>query len=264
MSIDCRVRNTDRTVGATIMGALARQHGNRGVPHAPIRLTLSGDAGQSLGAFALPGTEIHVRGTANDGVGKGMHGGLITVSAGRSTDVLIGNAALYGATGGRLFVAGRAGERFAVRNSGATAVVEGVGDHGCEYMTGGAVVVLGPTGANFAAGMTGGTAFVHDADRAFRARLNPDHVMMSRVSHEHTDFLRALVHEHHALTGSVVAADLLNAWPRAVRAFRVLVSHVAGGSSDAIKTADAALARRARLRPDSRGVAADARSGLGV
>jgi glutamate synthase domain-containing protein 3 len=224
-----------------------------------------GDAGQSLGAFSLPGVEIHLRGTANDGVAKGMHGGLITIALphGRSGDVAIGNAALYGATGGRVFIAGRAGERFAVRNSGATAVVEGVGDHGCEYMTGGTVVVLGETGDNFGAGMTGGIAFVSTHDR-LRHRLNADHVMLSRLTPDQAADLLSLVHEHHALTGSTVAAEVLASWPRAVRAFRVITAPVVGGSQYAVASA-APASRRVGVHPDHRGVAADATAtSLGV
>jgi glutamate synthase (ferredoxin) len=155
------IANTDRAFGAAIAGEIALRHGDAGLPDGAIQLAVTGSAGQSFGAFSLPGMRLSLVGDANDGLGKGMHGGEIVVAPsarerGRARQVLVGNATLYGATGGRVFIAGAAGERFAIRNSGATAVVEGVGDHACEYMTGGTVVILGAFGRNFAAGMTGG------------------------------------------------------------------------------------------------------------
>ena len=217
------VRNTDRAVGATLAGAIAREYGDRGLPDATIRIELTGSAGQSLGAFGVPGLTIAVIGDANDGVAKGLCGSTVSVAplhgSTPGNQVLIGNAALYGATGGRLFVAGRAGERFAVRNSGATAVVEGVGHHGCEYMTGGTVVVAGSTGLNFAAGMTGGVVFAYDADRALDARLNPELVAIGGLSEEDEALVLQLLIDHRAATGSVLAARLLDHWPETLMSF---------------------------------------------
>jgi len=267
LTLHATIRNTDRSVGAAIAGAIARQRGDAGLPGTPVRLLLTGDAGQSLGAFALPGIQIHLRGSANDGVGKGMHGGLITIapsSPGLTPGVLVGNAALYGATGGCLFVAGCAGDRFAVRNSGATAVVEGAGHHACEYMTGGTVVVLGPVGANFAAGLTGGVAFVYDADRSLAARLNREHIVMSRVTPDHLPALFALVHEHRAHTGSLAARAVLNAWPRAARNFQVVVPQAVGGPLHVVEASPVVSDRRDRLRADSGGSVTDVRAVAGV
>ncbi len=217
------IDNTDRAVGATIAGLIAERYGDSGIAHSPIRVHLSGHAGQSLGAFSTPGLEISLVGDANDGVGKGMHGGTIAIRPPTGSrlreQVLIGNAALYGATGGRLFVAGRAGERFAVRNSGAVAVVEGVGQHGCEYMTGGTVVVLGATGPNFGAGMTGGTAYVLDPEARLAGFLNHELVGIDALGAEDELRLRQLLVEHHAATGSPVAARLLADWSASVTVF---------------------------------------------
>ena len=210
------VRNYDRAVGAALSGRIARRYGNQGMATAPITIQLTGSAGQSLGAWNAGGLRLELEGDANDYVGKGMAGGRIVIRPPQvarysSQDaIIIGNTCLYGATGGKLFAAGCAGERFAVRNSGATAVVEGIGDHGCEYMTGGIVVVLGRTGINFGAGMTGGFAYVYDQDGAFRQRLNAELVEACDVStpilQEH---LRGLIHEHYERTGSQHAHTIL-------------------------------------------------------
>jgi glutamate synthase domain-containing protein 2/glutamate synthase domain-containing protein 1/glutamate synthase domain-containing protein 3 len=216
------ITNRDRSVGARLGGAVAAAIGDASPPGlAGVRLT--GDAGQSLGAFLVDGVELRLEGTANDGVGKGMAGGRIAVApppGAAPGAVLLGNAALYGATGGELFAAGGAGERFAVRNSGAAAVVEGVGANGCEYMTGGVVAVLGDVGPNFAAGMTGGVAYVLRADARLAPRTNDDLVQIAEPSavdlHELLDLLR----RHHRHTGSELAARLLAAWPRSAGAFR--------------------------------------------
>ncbi|HET9705089.1 MAG TPA: glutamate synthase large subunit [Vicinamibacterales bacterium] len=217
------VGNTDRTVGAAVAGAIAARFGDAGLPFGTIRIELVGSAGQSLGAFGVPGLDITLTGDANDGVAKGLHGGTIAIAppaeSTLAVQVLVGNAALYGATGGRLFVAGRAGERFAVRNSGATAVVEGVGHHGCEYMTAGTVAVLGPTGFNFAAGMTGGVVFVYDPERQLESRLNAELVALGGLSDEDDALLQHLLVEHHEATASPLAARLLGAWPEAAAEF---------------------------------------------
>ena len=168
MSLDLPIRNVHRTVGAMLSGQIARRHGSAGLPDDTIRIQFHGCAGQSFGAFLAKGVTLTLEGEANDYVGKGLSGGRIVIYPPRNShfvpeeNILIGNVCLYGATSGEAFFNGMAGERFAVRNSGATAVVEGVGDHGCEYMTRGLVVVLGKTGRNFAAGMTGGIAYVLD------------------------------------------------------------------------------------------------------
>jgi glutamate synthase (ferredoxin) len=221
--IAANIRNTDRTVGATLAGLVAEEYGDAGTPHAPIRVQLSGHAGQSFGAFSIPGLEMTLVGDANDGVAKGMHGGTIAIRPPVGTrlceQVLVGNAALYGATGGRLFVAGRAGERFAVRNSGAMAVVEGVGHHGCEYMTGGVVAVLGPTGLNFGAGMTGGTAYVLDSEGRLGMCLNHELVRLDSLVADDEQTLHALLVDHHAATASALAARLLADWSASVTLF---------------------------------------------
>jgi glutamate synthase domain-containing protein 2/glutamate synthase domain-containing protein 1/glutamate synthase domain-containing protein 3 len=220
-----RIRNTDRSVGARLAGRLAMQSGNRGTAHAPVEVRLTGSAGQSLWAFALPGMHVRVEGDANDGVGKGMHGGEIVVRpphGNRAPEpVLVGNAALYGATGGRMFVAGRAGERFAVRNSGAWAVVEGLGDHGCEYMTGGAVLVLGSVGRNFAAGLTGGIAYVLDHE-GFEGHLHAAGITLRRGLQHEESWIRAWLAEHHERSGSDVAAEILCNWTAACDRFWVV------------------------------------------
>jgi glutamate synthase domain-containing protein 3 len=221
------VRNTDLTVGAALAAAIVHQAGDAGLPEAPVRLELSGHAGQSLGAFGVPGLDIYLAGDANDGVGKGLHGGTIAIrppSASRVADqVLVGNAALYGATGGALYVAGRAGERFAVRNSGATAVVEGVGHHGCEYMTGGVVAVLGSVGPNFGAGMTGGVAYIHDPDRRLEGHLNTELVSAEPLCDDDEARLLAMLTNHRAATGSGRAAAMLDNWPRTASDFTSIV-----------------------------------------
>ncbi|WP_024891866.1 glutamate synthase large subunit [Luteimonas huabeiensis] len=213
------VRNTDRSIGARLSGAIARRHGNTGMAAQPISLKLTGTAGQSFGAFNAGGLEIALEGDANDYVGKGMAGGRLVLYPpkgcaydSRATPIL-GNTCLYGATGGELYAAGRAGERFAVRNSGAVAVIEGAGDHCCEYMTGGAVVVLGRTGLNFGAGFTGGLAYVLDLDRDFVDRYNHELIDILRISPEGLDNYRQhltdLVSAHAQLTGSAWSARIL-------------------------------------------------------
>jgi len=191
-----------------------------------ITVRLRGTAGQSLGAFAVRGMKLEVFGDANDYVGKGLSGGTIVVKPTISSplvpehNAIIGNTVLYGATAGKLFASGLAGERFAVRNSGADAVVEGLGCNGCEYMTGGSVVILGPVGVNFAAGMTGGMAFVYDPADAFKLKVNPETVAWQRLDHPHWEGeLRKLVEEHVAETKSPLGARLLNDWDREVERF---------------------------------------------
>ena len=215
-----RIRNNDRSIGARISGEIARHHGDKGMKDHPIRVDLTGSAGQSFGAWNAGGLHLCLQGDANDYVGKGMAGGRISLQPppgsryeARTTPIM-GNTCLYGATSGRLFAAGTAGERFAVRNSGAVAVVEGVGDHGCEYMTGGVVVVLGRTGLNFGAGMTGGLAYVYDEDRHFVDRYNHELIDIRRINIESTEahqyYLRELLAEHVRWTSSEWAEHILS------------------------------------------------------
>ena len=219
------VKNTDRSVGAMLAGEIARATGTAGLSDGSVHLRLSGCAGQSLAAFAPRGLTIELRGACNDYAAKGLSGGRLIVrppaNAGyvAERNVIAGNTVLYGATAGEVFLRGLAGERFAVRNSGAHAVVEGVGDHGCEYMTGGVVVVLGRTGRNFAAGMSGGIAFVLDPDGALRARCNTGSVGLDAPGDDDEPLVRGLIERHLAATESPVAARLLAAWPAALAHF---------------------------------------------
>jgi glutamate synthase (NADPH/NADH) large chain len=219
MQLTYNVRNTMRAVGTRLSSRIVRQFGMTGLKPGHVTVRLRGSVGQSLGAFAVQGVKLEVFGDANDYVGKGLSGGTIVVRPRAASplktfeNTIIGNTVLYGATGGKLFAAGQAGERFCVRNSGAVVVVEGCGSNGCEYMTGGVAVMLGPVGDNFAAGMTGGMAFVYDADGTFEWRVNPDAVVWQRIE---TDFyekmVKDLVAEHRAETHSRYALQLLNDW----------------------------------------------------
>jgi glutamate synthase domain-containing protein 2/glutamate synthase domain-containing protein 1/glutamate synthase domain-containing protein 3 len=215
------IANTDRAVGARLGVAIAKRYGSRS-PAGRARIEFEGAAGQSFGAFLAAGVELRLRGAANDYVGKGMGGGRLVIRppAGDAGEpVLVGNTVLYGATGGELFCAGRAGERFAVRNSGATAVIEGTGDHCCEYMTGGSVVVLGLVGRNLGAGMTGGEVFVYDRGDGLADRLNSELVLARRPDDLALVRLRELIVAHAELTGSAVAAEVLAEWDRAAGRF---------------------------------------------
>ena len=214
------IHNTDRSIGTRLSGAIARAHGNHGMEDAPLNLRFRGTAGQSFGAFNAGGLLMELEGEANDYVGKGMAGGRLVVRPPRGArfearnTAILGNTCLYGATGGELFAAGRAGERFAVRNSGALAVIEGAGDHCCEYMTDGIVMVLGRTGLNFGAGFTGGLAYVLDLDRDFVDRYNHELIDIHRVSPEgfesHRQHLHTLITRHRELTGSIWAQQILD------------------------------------------------------
>ncbi|MDY6816909.1 MAG: glutamate synthase large subunit, partial [Pseudomonadota bacterium] len=214
-----KVTNCDRSIGARLSGEIAERHGNQGMAGAPITLDLTGTAGQSFGVWNVGGLNLILEGDANDYVGKGMTGGKLVIKPPRNSGFksqetsIMGNTCLYGATGGKLFAAGTAGERFAVRNSGAHAVVEGVGDHCCEYMTGGLVTVLGNTGHNFGAGMTGGFAYVLDQHNTFVDKYNHELVEIQRISSEdmesHRNHLRGVIREHIAETGSEWAQHIL-------------------------------------------------------
>ncbi|MFC3068027.1 glutamate synthase large subunit [Phenylobacterium soli] len=220
MQLTYTVANTQRAIGTRVSSHIVRRFGMDALAPGHLTVQLKGSAGQSLGAFAVQGLRLELTGEANDYVGKGLSGATVVIrpsphlAAGRNA--LIGNTVLYGATSGALFAAGLAGERFAVRNSGATAVVEGCGANGCEYMTGGTVAVLGPVGFNFAAGMTGGMAFVHDPENRFAACVNGESVVVARVADGHwAEVLRALVETHARETGSHLAHELLRDWSRA-------------------------------------------------
>ncbi len=212
------VRNVHRTVGGLLSHTITVARGAAGLPPGTVRFTLRGSAGQSFGAWLAPGVELTLFGDANDYTGKGLSGGTIAIRPAEGStfaaedNVIVGNTVLYGATRGKAFLRGLAGERFAVRNSGADAVIEGVGDHGCEYMTGGHVVVLGPTGRNFAAGMSGGIAYVLDEDGAFSGRCNQELVDLEPLDEGDAAIVRALVEEHLERTGSPVAGRVLGSW----------------------------------------------------
>jgi glutamate synthase (NADPH/NADH) large chain len=225
VEIDLPVRNVNRTVGAMLGHELTKRYGGDGLPDDTISITLTGSAGQSFGAFVPRGVTLRLHGDANDYLGKGLSGGRVIVRPHADApfvaedNIVAGNVILYGATGGEVFLRGVVGERFCVRNSGALAVVEGVGDHGCEYMTGGRVVVLGRTGRNFGAGMSGGIAFVHDPDRDLYTRLNREMVDLDPLEQEDKDWLRETVRAHLRETGSPVAERLLDAWHTEVERF---------------------------------------------
>jgi glutamate synthase (NADPH/NADH) large chain len=216
------IRNFDRSVGAMLSGEIARRCGRDGLPADRIRLNLTGTAGQSLGCWNAPGISIHLEGDANDYVGKGMSGGRIVLTTAvvdrerARRNVICGNACLYGATGGELYANGQAGERFAVRNSGAQAVIEGAGHHACEYMTGGTVVIMGPVGPNLAAGMTGGELFLLDPNNEVGRYLNPEFVEASPLEDQRFDAprrrLKQLVTAHVSLTGSEWGRKVLDSW----------------------------------------------------
>ena len=252
--IDVAIRNVHRTVGAMLSGEIARRHGHAGLPDDTISIRAQGAAGQSFGAFLARGVTLQLAGEANDYVGKGLSGGRLVVKqpdeARRDPmdNIIVGNTVLYGAIAGEAYFHGVAGERFAVRNSGAVAVVEGLGDHGCEYMTGGVVVVLGPTGRNFAAGMSGGVAYVYDeqsrfqelcnaamvdleaiapaepapadeSDRPRQRAVNVENSGMGDVLRFDAERLRILLERHHLYTGSARARALLEDWEAALRRF---------------------------------------------
>ncbi|KAI0198710.1 glutamate synthase [Astrocystis sublimbata] len=224
--IECDIVNTDRAMGTSLSYHVSKRYGEAGLPLDTIHVNIKGSAGQSFGAFLAPGITLELEGDANDYVGKGLSGGRLIIYPPRSAvfkaeeNILIGNVCLYGATQGTCFFRGIAAERFAVRNSGATAVVEGVGDHGCEYMTGGRIVILGSTGRNFAAGMSGGIAYVLDIHGDFLSKLNDEMVEASRLE-DPTEiaFLRGLIEDHHHYTGSELAARILVDFNRALKRF---------------------------------------------
>ena len=240
LTLDYPVCNEDRTVGARVSGAIATKHRTSTLDRPIGELRFKGSAGQSFGAFCSGGLRLVLEGEANDYVGKGMAGGEIIIKPPENArftphkNIIIGNTVLYGATGGRLFAAGRAGERFAVRNSGATAVIEGAGDHCCEYMTAGLVVVLGETGRNFGAGMSEGVAYVLDEDEQFPTRYNPEMITLERLRRvEDAEHLRSLIEEHHNATGSQKAAEILDEWEQYRRSFWKVIPKTAHDNNHA-------------------------------
>ncbi|MEO0453241.1 MAG: glutamate synthase large subunit [Verrucomicrobiota bacterium] len=244
IKLSYKVRNIHRSIGTQLSGEIAYRFGDKGLAENTIHLDLNGTAGQSLGVFLVQGVNLHLKGEANDYVGKGMNGGEIVVvptpesSFDPSTNIICGNTCLYGATGGKLYAYGRAGERFAVRNSGAVAVVEGVGDHGCEYMTNGCIVVLGPTGKNFGAGMSGGSAYVFDEDEQFEALYNTDMVSVGRLeAAEDKESLKALIEDYCSKTNSQKAQKILDNWDASLNQFwKVAPATVAPPAAPALKT----------------------------
>jgi glutamate synthase (NADPH/NADH) large chain/glutamate synthase (ferredoxin) len=222
VSLAFEIRNRNRCVGGILSSHIARRHGEEGLAEDSIVVDFEGSAGQSFAGWLAPGVTFTLRGDAQDYAGKGLSGGVFAIRPREGMgehfraeeNVIVGNTVLYGATAGRAFFRGLAGERFAVRNSGAWTVVEGVGDHCCEYMTGGRVVVLGPTGRNFAAGMSGGVAFVLDEDRAFAKRCNMGMVGLDELGDADAIELRAMIEEHQRRTDSPVAGRVLAEWER--------------------------------------------------
>jgi glutamate synthase (NADPH/NADH) large chain len=241
------ISNVNRTVGTLLGHQVTKRFGGQGLPDDTIDITFTGSAGQSFGAFVPRGITLRLLGDANDYLGKGLSGGRIILRPPLETapgfvaeeSVIAGNVILYGATGGEVFIRGVVGERFCVRNSGATAVVEGVGDHGCEYMTGGRAVILGPTGRNFGAGMSGGIAFVFDPDVTFVNRLNREMVDLEPFDEEDIEWLRATITKHLETTGSAVARPILDYWHDEVRRFRKVMPKDYRRVLDAAREAEA-------------------------
>ena len=226
VKIELAVQNTNRTVGTILSHTVTKKWGEQGLPDDTIHIKLQGSAGQSVASFLVRGITIELEGDANDYVGKGLSGGHLIVYPPKAStfkaeeNIIIGNVALYGATGGKAFFRGRAAERFCVRNSGAQAVIEGVGDHGCEYMTGGKTLILGPTGRNFAAGMSGGIAYLWDPDDRFSENCNPGMVELEALEEaREIEEVRSLIEEHGENTGSPVAQLLLEDWKSMVSQF---------------------------------------------
>ncbi len=240
------IRNIHRTVGTMLAGEIARRHGPEGLPEDTIQLTFQGSAGQSFAAFLPPGVTFTLEGDANDYVAKGLSGGKLIIKPPAGTvfapqdNIIIGNVAFYGATGGEAYIRGAAGERFAVRNSGAVAVVEAIGDHGCEYMTGGRVAVLGPTGRNFAAGMSGGIAYILDVDGSFAGRCNADMVDLLPLDDDDARELNNMVWKHAVYTGSSVAWRLVGEWETARQRFVKVLPQDYGRVLRALADAEAA------------------------
>ncbi len=247
VEITSPVSNVNRTVGTLLGHHVTKAHGGQGLPKDTITVLMTGSAGQSFGAFVPSGITLRLSGDANDYLGKGLSGGRIVLRPPIDSatefvaeeNVIAGNVILYGATSGEVFIRGTVGERFCVRNSGATSVVEGVGDHACEYMTGGQVVVLGPTGRNFGAGMSGGVAFIYDPEDEFHRSLNTEMVdLETSLDDEDADFLRDVIRRHHDETGSEVASAILDRWHQQVRYFKKVMPKDYKRVIEAIATAE--------------------------
>jgi len=250
VKLDLEIKNVNRTVGTMLGSELTRRHGENGLPDGTITLNFSGSAGQSFGAFVPKGITMVLTGDANDYVGKGLSGGRIIVKPHPKApfiprdNIIAGNVIGYGATSGEIYLRGKVGERFCVRNSGVLAVVEGVGDHGCEYMTGGRVVVLGETGRNFAAGMSGGIAYVFDGDGGFNLRCNKEMVALEDLEEDDVTFLKGMLENHRDYAGSALAGEMLKDFSATVRKFRKVMpvdfKRVLLQQRDAAKSAAAA------------------------
>jgi glutamate synthase domain-containing protein 3 len=219
VQLELPIRNTNRTVGTMLSNAVARKWGEESLPDGTIHLKFNGSAGQSLAAWLVKGITLELEGDANDYVGKGLSGGRLIIYPPKTSlypseeNVIVGNVVLYGATSGEAYIRGTAAERFCVRNSGARAVIEGIGDHGCEYMTGGRTVILGSTGRNFAAGMSGGIAYVWDTAGNFSENCNHGMVELTGIEDdEEVAELKELIESHHQYTGSAVAEQVLSQW----------------------------------------------------
>ena len=232
VNLSLPILNVNRAVGTLLSSEIARKHGEKGLPDNTIHCKFNGSAGQSFGAFLAQGVTLELEGDANDYTGKGLSGGRLIIYPPKNStfraeeNILVGNTVLYGATGGEVFFSGIAGERFAVRNSGAIAVVEGVGDHGCEYMTGGNVIVLGETGKNFAAGMSGGISYVLDENQKFESKCNPSMVALENITDAEEKFwLRKWITLHQEYTGSERAAQLLENWNTTLGNFVKVMPH---------------------------------------
>jgi glutamate synthase (NADPH/NADH) large chain/glutamate synthase (ferredoxin) len=245
VSLSYKVDNTNRSIATKVSGEIGYQYGEEGLPEGTVELNLTGTAGQSFGAFLAPGIRLILTGEANDYVGKSMSGGEIIIRPlpdhqfKPEDNSILGNTVMYGATGGFLYANGRAGERFCVRNSGGTAVVEGIGDHGCEYMTGGTVVVLGSTGKNFGAGMTGGIAFVYDPEEKFLGRYNDQLVGAERLSGAEDELtLKNLIVNHQEKTGSPLASRLLADWNVSLLSFWKILPHIPAAKPIEVKKVD--------------------------
>jgi len=226
VTIEMDVKNTDRTIGTIISSTIAKKYGAEGLPDGTIHCKFKGSSGQSFGAFTAKGVTLELEGDTNDYTGKGLSGGRLIIYSPKNAsykadeNILIGNTVLYGATGGEAFFSGVAGERFAVRNSGALTVVEGVGDHGCEYMTGGRAIILGKTGRNFAAGMSGGIAYIYDEDGKFETYCNMGMVELEEFNDvDEQRFVRETIEKHMQYTNSAKAKKLLNDWETTLKRF---------------------------------------------
>ena len=261
ITINTKIRNVNRSVGTQLGYHLTKAHGAAGLPDGTITINAEGSAGNSLGAFMPRGITIRLTGDANDFVGKGLSGGRVIVrppddlNVVAEDNVIAGNVIGYGATGGQLFLRGRVGERFCVRNSGVQAVVEGIGDHGCEYMTGGVAVVLGTTGRNFAAGMSGGVAYVYDEAGDFEPLVNPEMVDLETLGEDDEELLQGLIDQHITETGSDVGIRILADWAESKERFVKVMP------SDYKRVLEAAAHARATGADEMEAVMASAREG---